>query len=269
LPVGAWLAEGARLAVVLLFVFSVISVSIPIASGLASAAGAVRVAFGMPMGAGLEAEKPPKLVERGPKLCWEPAHSVTVPLVNGPDGQMDSDAIRRSARPVWEAEVTKKHGAESAGWDFSAVNQGVFTFCDGPKCQVILGACKPRPIECKEAPHAVEAGVELLPDVDGSMGSDIVNSVRSGLKERWKYEVVVKYGQEWIATADKDFETHRTFGRPIEEECKEQRLDNGRRSVQCRFATAACKAPASLQTSDAPVSTPAVQPSDPSSGGRR
>src|SRR5262249_46347437 len=111
-------------------------------------------------------------------------------------------------------------------------------------------------------------------EFDVSMRSSVVSDVKTGLREKWRYEVAREFGPEWAATARDNFQTPRDFGRPIEEDCKEQTLEGGRVSYQCRFATAACKEPQVLR-SDGTLGDPPPPPQPqtpapvPSSGGSR
>ena len=275
-PVEAWVGSAARLVVVALFVLSIFAVSVPVAAGFASIGDSLRLWFGANLGEGTGSEPEPKLIQQGDKVCWAPRHSVQIPSVLR-NGEPDFDAIRASARPVWEAEVAKKYGSDWTSWEVATRNDGMFVLCDsGTKtCAGSLPACKQRPIECQGTPHESVVGFDLSPEFDASMRSNVVSDVKSGLREKWQYEVARKFGREWTVTARNNFETLREFGRPIEEECKEQMLEGGRVSYQCRFATAPCKEPQVLRSDgtfgDAqppqPPPQPQPQPPAPVTGG--
>ena len=257
-PLVSWVGTAARSAIVLLFVLSIFAVSIPIASALATnLASPLQFLFGLNIGTVSDSKQAPKLIEQAARVCWSEAHSVRVPIVTR-DGQTDGDAIRNNAKPVWEAEVASKFGAEWGSWDFSAAGQGTSWSCDGQQCFVALAPCRPRAIQCKETPHASEVKFELGASFDSAMRVNVVSSIKSDLQNKWRDEVAQRFGAEWTTTARNNFEVLRAFGHSIEEGCSERSSQEGAVSYECRLKATPCLEPVSLQnTPSAPVISPA------------
>ena len=263
LPIGRWLSAGARGLIVAVAMLSIFALAAPLSAQLAVAGATVsQTLYGLTGGdfgspGSSDPNAPPKLVEDGAKLCWDSGHSVEVPKIqkgNEPGWEnTDWDAMQVTARPLWEAEVGKKFGADWANWVFSSGS------CGDQTCYVKSTVCKLRPIECKDTPHAVEADFVISPNVSSTIKTDTYLSIRADLKDIWKREVEKEFGPEWTATANDDFKTLRSFNRPIEEGCKEESLDGGRIRQQCKFAVAPCKAPLPLAPESVP-NPPAVQP---------
>jgi hypothetical protein len=279
--VGDWLAAGLRWGVVLFFLLSLFSLAVPVAAAFAAVEQAITsfIPWKLSSGPGSRAEakppKPPTLVEERTKICWSVDHSVQVPTVVQ-KGDTDFDAVRANARPVWEAEVASKFGAEWASWQNASVGGTTCGLAEtaGAVCFVSATPCKPRPIACKDAPHSVEAGFELLHGFKGFHMSGapdrMMLTVRANLKEQWISDVRNQLGAEWTATADGDFAVLRAFGRPIVEECKSEQAADGRVAYRCTFATAPCKEPVRLtppSPAPAPSEPPTAKPPEPA--GRR
>ncbi len=225
-PIGAWTAAAARWAVVLLFVLSMFAVSVPIADAFARWSGSKPASTEAPAS---EAKPEPTLIEGEMASCWSDVHTVTVQSAEQPEAK---------ARSQWQSEVTQKYGAEFAGWE----NKGSGMLSCGPAaCEISYQPCKPRSIDCKDTPHAVEIAFELPPGLDAEMRSNMASSVVSTLKDRWEAEVKSKFGPEWADTWF-NFQTMRER-RPIEEGCKGEDLEAGRTRHHCKVAATACKKP--------------------------
>jgi hypothetical protein len=228
-PIGAWTAVVGRWAVVLLSVLSMFAVSVPIADAFARWSGSKPASAEAPA---LEAKPEPTLIEGEMASCWSEAHTVIVQSPEQPEAK---------ARSQWQSEVTQKYGAEFADME----NAGSRSLMCGPaSCQISYQPCKPRPIDCKDTPHAVEITFELPPELDAEMRSNMASSVVSTLKDRWEAEVKSKFGPEWADTWF-NFQTMRER-RPVEEGCKEEDLGVGRTQHHCKVAAIACRKPPPL-----------------------
>lgn len=227
-PIGAWTAVAARWAVVLLFVLSMFSVSVPIADAFAGWFGSKTTAAAPTS----ESKPEPTLIEGEMKSCWSEPHTVVVQSTD------QSEPVETKARSQWRSEVSQKYGAEFAGWE----NKGSGMLSCGPTaCEISYQPCKLRPIDCQDATHAVEISFELPPELDAGMRSNMASAVLSTLKDRWEAEVGSKFGPEWADTWF-NFETMRER-RPVEQGCKEEDVGASRIRHRCKVAAIACKKP--------------------------
>ena len=237
LPLGGLLADTARWAVVALFVLSIFAISVPLANNFASKAAA------KPAQPTQQSTPEPEFNETDTLICRTKVHSLTIQV---PPSAPEA-AVRAEAQKKLVPEITAQFGAEwadpthaSLSYDCTkGIGETVST------CNVRVTPCKPRPIDCKDAPHAVEIGFDLSAGLDAGIRSTIQSSVMSTLKERWQSEVGAKFGPEW---GDSWYnlvilrERH-----PVEEGCKEQAGEAGRISYQCKAATTPCKKPAAAR----------------------
>ena len=228
LSVGAWTADAARWAVVLLFVLSIFAVSVPFAS-LFAKVGSLQAAPPQQVPAP-DAE----LVETQTRICQQ-TRTVAIEVAATAS---EADVKAAAWRKLQDDGVVKPGGEWS---ELSIGSSMCDTVLNRRTCTLWLQLCRPRPIECKDTPDVVEAAFEVSGLPDEQIKSDITSSVLSTLIGRWRSEVASKFGSEW-ADFSFNFSTLRDR-RPAESSCREEASSAGGLRFHCRVAAAACKMP--------------------------
>jgi hypothetical protein len=242
LPIGGWLADTARWAVVALFVLSIFAVSVPLANKFSSkketkpAQEQTTPAPDQTTPAP-EAKSVPELIEYDTKICRGEYHDLKATIA---EGESNTTTLAK-ARTQWETEVRAKFGPEFASWENANPHDSSCNRLTS-SCNVSRRPCKLRPLDCQQAPHSSEMGFELAFVSDPELRSNMKAMALSRLKEQWESDVKAKYGPDW-ADMSFNFGSDMRERRPAEEGCKEENAGTDRVRYQCKVATVACRKP--------------------------
>ena len=176
------------------------------------------------------ANAPPVVVKDGNRWCLSKPHGVAIKAVASGGGRSGTD-LGADAQPKWEAEVSKKYGADWANWSGSSGKE-----CWGGDCTVFAQVCKPRILECQGIGVAVSYEFELAPGLTQIATTQIQSTVLGDLKTKWSAEVQQKSGPEWISA-----EEIGRFDRPVQASCNAETQADAPTRHRCVFETAPCK----------------------------